>query len=159
MSPAPPTVPKRGRPQPFSTTGRSRCKACGVVSRFSAPLIAHVEADYPDDATKNRLCLPLPLPLPLPHPDTDLDWLRLAQADYRNQLRFLDDPELTEWLASVRLDLFGHLMGRLLAPPSAKPKVRDRILGMAKKALSATAAKLDALMAAEAALSPGRRPV
>ncbi len=125
----------------------------GCQQIFSAALIAHVEADYPDDATKNRLCLPLP------HPDTDLDWLRLAQADYRNQLRFLDDPELTEWLASVRLDLFGHLMGRLLAPPSAKPKVRDRILGMAKKALSATAAKLDALMAAEAALSPGRRPV
>jgi hypothetical protein len=121
----------------------------GCQQIFSAALIAHVEAAYPDDASKNQLCVPLP------HPDTDLDWLRLARADYRNQLRFLEDPELTEWLSSVRLDLFGHLMGHLLAPASAKPRVRERILGIAKKALSATATKLDELMAADAALAPG----
>jgi hypothetical protein len=119
----------------------------GCQQIFSAALIAHVDTAYPDDATKNELCPPLP------HPDTDLDWLRVAQADYRNQLRFLDDPELTEWLSTVRLDLFGHLMGHLLAPASAKPRVRERILGMARKALSATATKLDELMAADAALA------
>lgn len=120
----------------------------GCQQIFSAALIAHVDSAYSDDVTKNQLCQPLP------HPDTDLDWLRVAMADYRNQLRFLDDPELTEWLSTVRLDLFGHLMGHLLAPASAKPRVRDRILGMARKALSATATKLDELMAAEAALTP-----
>jgi hypothetical protein len=119
----------------------------GCQQIFSAALIAHVDTAYPDDATKNELCPPLP------HPDTALDWLRVAQADYRNQLRFLDDPELTEWLSTVRLDLFGHLMGHLLAPASAKPRVRERILGMARKALSATATKLDELMAADAALA------
>jgi hypothetical protein len=97
---------------------------------------------YPDDTVKNRLCVPLP------HPDTDLDWLRIAVADYGNQLRWLGDPDLTAWLAAARLDLFGHLMGHLLAPVSAKPRVRDRILSITKSALSATATKLDQLMLA-----------
>jgi hypothetical protein len=112
----------------------------GCQQIFSAALIAHVEAAYPDDTTRNRLCEPLP------HPDTDLDWLRVAQADYANQLRWFDDPDLTAWLSGVRLDLFGHLVGQLLPPESAKPRVRERILGVAKSVLSATAAKLDELM-------------
>jgi hypothetical protein len=107
-----------------------------------------VEAGYPDDQVKNALCVPLP------HPDTDVDWLRLALADYSNQLRWLDDTDLTAWLATARLDLFGHLMGHLLAPASAKPRVRDRILRMARSALSATAAKLDELMADELSCNP-----
>jgi putative NAD(P)-binding protein len=117
----------------------------GCQQIFSAALIAHVEAAYPGDAAKNELCAPLP------HPDTDLDWLRIALADYRNQLRWLDDPDLTAWLSAARLDLFGHLMGHLLAPASAKPRVRERILRIARSALSATATKLDELMASEAA--------
>jgi NAD(P)-binding Rossmann-like domain len=112
----------------------------GCQQIFSAALTAHVEAAYPDDSARNQICAPLP------HPDTDLDWLRLALADYRNQLRFLEDPALTAWLASARLDVFSHL----LVPASAKPRVRDRVLSMATKALSATAAKLDGLMAADA---------
>jgi hypothetical protein len=112
----------------------------GCQQVFSAALIAHVEAAYPDDTVKNELCVPLP------HPDTDLDWLRITLAYYRNQLRRLEDPELTAWLSAARLDLFGHLMGQLPAPSSAKPRVRDRILNVAKSALSATAAKLDQLM-------------
>ncbi|OBG29972.1 NAD(P)-binding protein [Mycobacterium sp. E3198] len=120
----------------------------GCQQIFSAALIAHVEAAYPDDATRNELCPPLP------HPDTDLDWLRVARADYGNQLRWLDDADLTAWLATARLDLFGHLMGHLLAPASAKPRVRERILRMARSALSATAAKLDRLMADELSCNP-----
>jgi hypothetical protein len=61
----------------------------GCQQIFSASLIAHVEAAYSDDTTRNRLCVPLP------HPDTDLDWLRLARADYGNQLRWFDEPSLT----------------------------------------------------------------
>ncbi|OBH64437.1 NAD(P)-binding protein [Mycobacterium sp. E2479] len=119
----------------------------GCQQIFSAALIAHVEAAYRDDAVKNELCVPLP------HPDTDLDWLRLARADYDNQLRWFDDPDLMSWLAAARLDLFGHLIGHLLPSAAAKPRVRDRILGIAKSAFSATATKLDQLMAAEAALA------
>lgn len=126
----------------FEASGITLQSVRGCQQVFSAALIAHVEAAYPDDATKNQLCPPLP------HPDTDVDWLRLALADYRTQLRFLDEPELMAWLSSARLDILGHLMGHLLAPASAKPRVRDRVLSMARKALSATATKLDELMAA-----------
>ncbi len=119
----------------------------GCQQIFSAALIAHVEAAYSDDAVKNELCVPLP------HPDTDLDWLRLALADYSNQLSWFDDPELMSWLSAARLDLFGHLIGHLLPSASAKPRVRDRILSIAKSVFSATATKLDQLMAAEAALA------
>jgi hypothetical protein len=133
---------------PIFDTGRITLQSVrGCQQIFSAALVAHVETAYPDDTVKNQLCVPLP------HPDTDLDWLRVALADYGNQLRWLDDPDLTGWLAAARLDLFGHLMGHLLAPASAKPRVRDRILSMAKSALSATATKLDQLMVEEAALT------
>lgn len=96
---------------------------------------------------RNELCVPLP------HPDTDLDWLRLALADYTNQLRWFDDPELMSWLSAARLDLFGHLIGHLLPSASAKPRVRERILSIAKSVFSRTATKLDQLMVAEAALA------
>jgi len=119
----------------------------GCQQVFSAALIAHVEAAYPDDTVKNQLCVPLP------HPDTDLDWLRITLADYGNQLRWLDDPDLTAWLAAARLDVLRHLMGQLLAPASTKPRVGDRILRMTKSALSATAAKLEQLMVDEASLA------
>lgn len=118
----------------------------GCQQIFSAALIAHVEAAYRDDAVKNRLCVPLP------HPDTDLDWLRLAQADYTNQLRWFDDPELMSWLSAARLDLFGHLIGHLIPSATAKPRVRERILSIAKSAFSATATKLDQLLVEQAAL-------
>ena len=116
----------------------------GCQQIFSASLIAHVEGAYPDDASKNELCVPLP------HPDTDLDWVRVALADYGNQLRWFDDAELSAWLWGGRLDFFGHLVGQLLPPASAKPRVRERLLGLAKTVLSATAAKLDELVLDEA---------
>ena len=115
----------------------------GCQQVFSAALIAHVEAahaDDPDDAEKNRLCRPVP------HPDTDLDWVRNTLADYRNQLRWLDDPDLAAWLSAARLDVFSNLIGNRLATASAKPRVRDRIARMTKSALSATATKLDELL-------------
>ena len=108
---------------PIFDTGRITLQSVrGCQQVFSAALIAHVEAAYPDDTVKNRLCVPLP------HPDTDLDWLRITLADYGNQLRWLDDPDLTGWLSAARLDFLGHLMGNSLAPASAKPRVRERVL-------------------------------
>lgn len=119
----------------------------GCQQIFSAALIAHIEAAYRDDAIKNELCVPLP------HPDSDVDWLRLALADYTNQLRWFDDPDLMSWLSAARLDLFDHLIGQLLPSATAKPRVRDRILGIARSVFSATVTKLDQLMVAEAAVA------
>lgn len=133
---------------PIFTPGRITLQSVrGCQQIFSAALIAHVEAGYGDDARRNELCVPLP------HPDTDVDWLRLALADYTNQLRWFDDPELMTGLSGARLDLFGHLIGHLLPSASAKPRVRARILGIAKSVFAATAARLGELLAAEAALA------
>lgn len=138
---------KRPATDVFDSGGITLQSVRGCQQIFSAALIAHVEAAYPDDTVKNQLCVPVP------HPDTDLDWLRLARSDYDSQLRWLDDPDLTAWRAEARLDLFGRLFGHLLAVPSAKPRVAERILRMTKSALAAAAAKLDELSADEAALA------
>jgi hypothetical protein len=129
-------------------TGRITLQSVrGCQQVFSASLIAHVEAAYQDDTVKNQLCTAVP------HPDTDLDWLRLALCDYGNQLRWLDDPDLTAWLSGARLDMFGHLIGQLSGPPSAEPQVRDRIQRVTKSALSATTAKLNELLTDQASLA------
>ncbi len=116
----------------------------GCQQVFSAALIAHVEANYPDDGARNWLCEPVE------HPDTDRDWARNTLSDYRNQLRWFDDAALTAWLSGTRLDLFGHLIGHRLAPAAAKPRVRERLLSMTKTALTATAGKLEQLLADDA---------
>jgi hypothetical protein len=133
---------------PIFDTGRITLQSVrGCQQVFSAALIAHVEAAYQDDTARNQLCVPLP------HPDTDLDWLRITLADYGNQLRWLDDPDLTAWLSAARLDFLGHLMGHLRAPGLGKPGVRDRILRMTQSVLSAASAKLEQLMVDEASVA------
>jgi hypothetical protein len=121
-----------------------------LVSETEARVVVmdrHDASGGRDDAVNNELCVPVP------HPDTDLDWLRLALADCSNQLSWFDDPELMSWLSAARLDLCGHLIGHLLPSASARPRVRDRILTIAKSVFSATVTKLDQLVAAEAALA------
>src|ERR1700758_298257 len=97
---------------------------------FSAALIAHIEAtrdgDH-DDTVKNEPCTPVP------HPDSHLDWLRLAIADNRNQMRWQEDPDLAAWLAPCRLDLVGSH-----PPPTPEnPRVRGRALRLIKATLQA----------------------
>lgn len=88
----------------------------GCQQVFSAAFIAHVEFAYEDDAVKNELCTPIP------HPDCDLDWMRLMHSDLGNFQRWLNDPDLTDWLSSARL----NLLADLLPPLSHKPRVRER---------------------------------
>jgi hypothetical protein len=67
---------------------------------FSAAFIAHVEAAYGDDASKNELCKVVP------HPNTDLDFLRTTLGNALNTIRWAQDPALAAWVASSRLDIF-----------------------------------------------------
>ncbi|MEE6175306.1 hypothetical protein [Mycobacterium sp. 050134] len=117
----------------------------GCQQVFSAALIAHVEANYRDHTAGNLLCAPVA------HPGADLDWAPNTLSDYRNQLRWFEDPELTAWFSGMRLNLSGQLVGHRLAPASAKPRVGERLLSMAKTAPSATVEKtvekLDRLLA------------
>ena len=67
---------------------------------FSAAFIAHVEANYPDEAVKNELTTPVP------HPDSEVDFLRTSLANSLNAARWAQDPELQAWLQAARLDGF-----------------------------------------------------
>ncbi|KWX68640.1 NAD(P)-binding protein [Mycobacterium sp. NAZ190054] len=110
-------------------------RSCQQV--FSSAFIAHVEAAYPDDATRNALCAPVP------HPDAPVDWLRHALADNAAQLRWLQDPDLTEWLRSARLNAARDLFPVF---PPGKERVRAKALGALAVALRATNDSLTALM-------------
>jgi NAD(P)-binding Rossmann-like domain len=113
----------------------------GCQQVFSAALTAHVEVSYHDDAKRNDLCAPVP------HPNTDTDWLTTTMAEHRNQMRWLDDAELMEWLCAARLDLMRHMY----APLMGKPKVRDKVFGLIKAGLESANQKLDALRLSQTA--------
>jgi hypothetical protein len=78
---------------------------------FSAAFIAHVEASYPDDETKNGLCRVVP------HPDEAMDYLLVVLQSHRNGLRWASQPKTAAWLSEARLDWFGTL----LPPPPSDP--------------------------------------
>ncbi|KAF2479425.1 pyridine nucleotide-disulfide oxidoreductase-domain-containing protein [Neohortaea acidophila] len=77
-------------------------RSCQQV--FSAAFIAHVEATYPDDETKNALCRAVP------HPDETIDWLIVNYQTHRNGLAWASHPKTAAWLAQARLDWFGSLL-------------------------------------------------
>ena len=116
---------------------RQSLRGCQQV--FSAAFIAHIEATRPDELTKNELCTPVP------HPDSDLDWLRLAIADNRNQMRWSEDAELTACLSASRLDLVGRLSG----PMPDKPRVRERVMGLVSAAIAAATENVESLLERE----------
>jgi hypothetical protein len=115
----------------------------GCQQVFSAALIAHVEAAYHDDARRNDLCAPVP------HPNTDLDWLATTIAEHRNQIHWLEDRDLMEWLCAARLDLMRHMY----APLMDNPSVRDKVVELIKAALQSANQKLEALLSSAAAVS------
>lgn len=113
----------------------------GCQQVFSAALTAHVEASYHGDAKRNDLCAAVP------HPNTDTDWLGTTMAEHRNQIRWLDDTDLMEWLCAARLDLMRHMY----VPLMGKPKVRDKVFGLIRAGLESANQKLDALRLSQTA--------
>jgi hypothetical protein len=113
----------------------------GCQQVFSAAFIAHVEAAYGDgenpDAARNALCAPVM------HPDAPLDWLRMTKADNAAQLRWVQDPELMEWLSRSRLNILRDIFPAF----PANPRVREKALGALAAVLNSTNDKLSALMA------------
>lgn len=67
---------------------------------FSAALIGFVESTFSDDAVKNRICTPIELP------STPTDWLRMFQVELSNRKCWSTYPEIDNWLAASRLDMF-----------------------------------------------------
>jgi len=113
----------------------------GCQQVFSAAFIAHVEAAYGDsaqnDAARNGLCEPIP------HPDAPIDWLRILLSDNRAQIRWLQDPELIDWLKSSRLNVLRDLFPTF---PADRPRVREKAIGALTVALDKTNERLAALM-------------
>ena len=65
---------------------------------FSAAFIAHVEAAYDDEATKQELCQVVPLP------NHVSDWVVMTAKFMANQYRWSQDKALRDWLRRNRLD-------------------------------------------------------
>jgi hypothetical protein len=101
---------------------------------FSASVIAHVEAAYDNDDTRNALCLPVP------NPHEPLDWLRMMLAYNQNQLQWFADPAMMAWLDGARLNVLSH------ATAAVSERARAKIVDMLSSQLQRTNVKLDALL-------------
>lgn len=96
---------------------------------FSAAFIAHVEASYDDEETKNRLCAVVPLP------NHDTDYLRFTAASMINQQTWAKDPDLRAWLFQNRLDGFSKLVAGVGENELEKLQLLARLRDNAKPAM------------------------
>jgi hypothetical protein len=102
---------------------------------FSAAVIAHVDATYPDDNTKNAFCSPVPYP----HQPTD--WLRMMLTFNRNQLKWFSDPDMMAWVDAARLNVLHHVTA------AVSERAREKIISVLISQLPAINDKLETLLA------------
>lgn len=102
---------------------------------FSAAVIAHVEAAYPDDDTRNAYCEPVP------YPHEPVDWLRMMLPFNRNQLRWFSDPDMLAWVDGARLNALHHVTANVSV------RARERIISMLTSQLPDINDKLETLLA------------
>ncbi|MDB4292250.1 DUF2855 family protein [Maribacter sp.] len=88
---------------------------------FSASLIAYVEANYTDDASKNKLCQVVPLP------NHDTDWIRMTEAQMVNQFIWSQHKELREWTKNNRLDGYSKLASNVAKSDVAKLTILNEL--------------------------------
>jgi hypothetical protein len=77
---------------------------------FNAALLGFVEAHREGDADKNRLCPPNP------YASSIDDWPRMIGRTWRTEQRWLNEPDLSAWLAESRLNLLRALPDHLAEP-------------------------------------------
>lgn len=102
---------------------------------FSASVIAHVEAAYPDDDTRNAFCRPVP------YPHVPTDWLRMMLIFNENQLKWFSDPDMMAWVDAARLNALHHVTANVSV------RARERIISMLTSQLPAINEKLEELLA------------
>jgi hypothetical protein len=83
---------------------------------FNAALVGFIEAHRDDDADKNRLCPPNP------YPSSIEDWPRMMSCTWITAERWLDEPDLSAWVAQSRLNLL-----RALPDHAAEPSVQTAV--------------------------------
>jgi hypothetical protein len=102
---------------------------------FSAAVIAHVEASYPDDETRNALCGPVP------YPREPIDWLRMMLAFNKNQLQWFTDPDMMAWVDVSRLNVLHHVSA------AVSERAREKIISVLNSQMPAINDKLEKLLA------------
>lgn len=88
---------------------------------FSAAFIAHVDATYTDDDTKNKLCRPIP------HPDSTMDLPLVQLQMFLNGLYWTAYPKTQEWLSQSRLNWMHMSTPPLPEDPSAAKSILNDI--------------------------------
>lgn len=96
---------------------------------FSAAFIAHVEANYHNEAEKNRICSVVPLP------NHDTDWIRMMAALMMNQYQWSKVEELRNWLLTNRLDGMGKLVKNAAKDDEEKQAILKRMRANAGPAM------------------------
>ena len=83
---------------------------------FNAALIGFVEGHRDDDAEKNRLCPPNP------YASSIEDWPRMMSRTWRTEARWLNEPDVSAWVAGSRLNLL-----QALPDQAAEPSVQTAL--------------------------------
>ena len=104
---------------------------------FSASTIAYVEAHYPDDDVRNKLCADVPFP------QTLAEYPRTMMVTMMNQMQWSHDKPLRNWMRETRLDGFGKLMSNI--DPSDAEKMA--IMGNFRTQAMAAMANMPKLLA------------
>jgi NAD(P)-binding Rossmann-like domain len=102
---------------------------------FSAAVIGHVEATYPDDDTRNAFCGPVP------YPREPMDWLRMMLAFNKNQLQWFSDPDMMAWVDASRLNVLHHVSA------AVSDRAREKIISVLTSQLPTINDKLESLLA------------
>jgi NAD(P)-binding Rossmann-like domain len=96
---------------------------------FSSAMIAYVEAHYPDDAQKNKLCGNVPFPENL------TGYVRTMAANMMNQMQWSQDKTLREWMRASRLDGFGKVMASADRNDTEKMAILEKLRNQAMAAM------------------------
>lgn len=91
---------------------------------FSAAFIAHVEATYEDEKTKNDLCRTIP------HPNEVMDYLVTIIQSYQNGLRWGSQPQTAAWLTQARLNMMGRLQPAVPTNPAEAAAFFMKVVAM-----------------------------
>jgi hypothetical protein len=102
---------------------------------FSAAVIAHVEASFSNDDTRNSFCGPVP------YPREPADWLRTMLAFNKNQLKWFSDPEMMAWVDAARLNVLHHVSA------AVSDRAREKIVSALTSQLPVINDKLETLLA------------
>lgn len=123
-------------PTPIFTDGHISLQGVRTCQpAFSAAAIAHVEAAYPDDDTRNAFCGPVP------YPRQPADWLRMMLAFNKNQLQWFSDPDMMAWVDASRLNVLHHVAA------AVSDRAREKIISVLGAQLPAINDKLETLLA------------